>query len=92
MLALIAGRFRLVPEGARCGKVVRQAPGEQLAAQSREILAPGEILGDGVQPVPGRGFHQLQILLVLRRGAGRDLVEKLAGMARPPNLAKVSKK
>ncbi len=67
---------------ARRGKVVRQAPGQQLAAQSREILAPGEVLSDGVQPVPGRRFHQLEILLVLRRGPSRALVEKFTGMAR----------
>ncbi len=74
--------FRLVPEGARRGNILGQAPGEQLAAQTGQILTPGEILGDGVQPIPGRRFHQLEILLVLRGGPRRDLVEKRARVAR----------
>ena len=81
MLALVTDLLGLVPEGARGGNVVEQALGDQLVAQRAEILAPDHAVGDVGQAVPGRRLHQLEILLVLRGGAGRDLVEKLAGVA-----------
>ena len=46
-----------------------------------EILAPSHALGDVVEAMPGRRLHQLEILLVLRGGAGGDLIEKIAGVA-----------
>ena len=50
--------------------VLRQALGEQLVARTAQILALVEVLGDGVQLVPGRHLHQFEILLVLCGGAG----------------------
>ena len=82
MLPLIAAFFRLIPEGACRRDILGQASGQQLIAQAPQIFAPRQILGDSVQPVPGGRRHQLEILLVLRGGAGRDLGEKLARVAR----------
>ena len=47
-----------------------------------------------VEPVPGGRLHQLEILLVLRGGAGGDLVEKSPVWrgSVPPNFANVPKK
>ena len=68
---------------ARAGGISSANPlASSSSRKPRQILAPGHVLGDGVEAIPGRRLHQLEILLVLRGGSRRDLVEKLAGVAR----------
>ena len=80
--ALAVLRFRLVEEGAGRRHIFSQPLGQKLVAQSAEILAPSHALGDGVEAIPGRRSHELEILLVLIGGAADHLIEPGAGMAR----------
>ncbi len=79
---LAADGFGFVEIGARYGDVVAQAFGEKLIAEIAEaaIGVPAEFFGDGGGVLEGRSFHQFEVLLVLRGGAGGDFVEKFAGV------------
>jgi len=82
MLTLPAQGFRLVPEGAGRQNIVGQSLGQQLVAQRTQIVMPSHAFGDVVEAMPGGRLHQLEILLVLPGGAGGNLMEKIAGVAR----------
>jgi hypothetical protein len=78
----VAERILLVEKSAGSGAVVEQALADDLVGKGLEVIAPYRILGDGVEPGPGRGHHQFEILRVLRGGAGGDFIDPATGMTR----------
>ena len=59
---------------------------EQRLAKFGEIILPAEVVCNLDRVDEGRRVHQLEVLLVLRGGAGRNFIEPFAGVARIDDL------
>ncbi len=80
VFALTTDLFSLVELGLGVRNVVGNAAFEDVCPKGGEIIAPAEIAGDGGALFVGRSVHELEILFVLRGGAGGDLVNPFAEM------------
>src|ERR1700721_1374358 len=86
MLTLVSKFLRAIPMSAGDGDVIAQTMIEQRLAKFGEIILPAEVVCNLDRVDEGRRVHQLEVLLVLRGGAGRNFIEPFAAVARIDDL------